>query len=243
MLSQVLVAPFAIIALVRDWRTQGGPSYYQRVLLVMWVVVFVFSHHDWIVDPFQPAHFLRGYDWIALFLIGAPVLVELFRKLPQRSSGLATICVILAMFGFDNAVFFGVPVERALRGRNDGFGFVIDDFDRAIFVGLSASNLKKCVLLSDDEKIAYLAVTYTPLRAYFPRGVLTPNDTVRSQEQANFFKTGIVPQLLADRCVLALIPTSEALLVIPRLAGRGYSVIYRNARFVLMQKSAPLSNP
>lgn len=236
-LSQILVVPFAVAALARSWRSQGNFSYQQRILLVMWLTVFALSHHDWFISPTQPMHFLRGYDWIALFLIGAPILVEWLRRLAGLRGGSAAIAAVMLVFLFDNASFVAAQATIPLR-KGNSFGYVVSDAQRAVFEKLRDPQLRNCIVLSNDETMSYLAVTYTPLRAYYPRDAVTPDETKRMSEQAAFFDRGIDPPLLVQRCGIAIVSIAQANVILPRVSPLGYETVFKNGGYTILHRPA-----
>jgi len=57
-----------------------------RLFAVCFLVVFALTQHNLLIKPRQPIHFAHGYDWVALFFIGAPALVsilERFQRIPH----------------------------------------------------------------------------------------------------------------------------------------------------------------
>lgn len=241
LLSQILVAPFALVALYRHWRDVGRFSDRQRVLVAMWAVVFALSHHDWLIAPIQPLHFLRGYDWTALFLIGAPVLVESLRKLIGMPRGWLAAPALVVLFLFDNIGFVAAQVTVPFRHGNN-LGYTLTDREWQMLTTLRQPRFAGCVVLSDaatlGEAIGSLVVTYTPLRAYYPRYGITPESDKRAGEQDAFYRRGIEPAALRSRCVVAIVPAAVAPSAMPRISGLGYKPIFRNDDFILARKTA-----
>lgn len=241
LLSQILVAPFAITALVDHWRRDGRLGEHERILLAMWAVVFALSHHDWIIAPIQPLHFLRGYDWTALFLIGAPVLVATIRKLAHAPRGWLAALALVFLFLFDNIGFVVGQITVPLRHGNH-LGYTLTDAEWQMLKALRQPRLSGCVVLSDvatlGEAIGSLVVTYTPRRAFYPRQGITPESEKRNREQDAFYRHGIEPKALRSRCVVAIVPVSVAQSVMPRIAGLGYKPFFRNDAFLLARKNA-----
>ena len=94
-----VLAIVGTLAAVSLWRWPGFRQVVRnprdRLFIVWFLVVFALTHHNWIMRPIQPIHFAGGYDWTALFLLGAPVLVSLLNRLlkirarPLRISAIA----------------------------------------------------------------------------------------------------------------------------------------------------------
>ena len=90
-----------------------------RLLIVWFAVSFVLANHEFAMVPLQPLHFTRGYLWTPLFLLGAPVLVQMFRwmprwvgqfeRIPARMGGFITGlggALLVLLFVADNAAWF-----------------------------------------------------------------------------------------------------------------------------------------
>ena len=56
-----------------------------RLFGVWFAVSFLLANHEWLLAAHQPLHFTRGYLWMPLFLLGAPVLVALVHHLGPPS--------------------------------------------------------------------------------------------------------------------------------------------------------------
>ncbi|MBI1204654.1 MAG: hypothetical protein GC182_19305 [Rhodopseudomonas sp.] len=241
LLSQILIAPFAIMQLLDQWRRDRRLSDRQRVLVAMWAIVFALSHHDWLIAPIQPLHFLRGYDWTALFLIGAPALVASFRKLIDKPRGWIAAFALVILFLFDNIGFVVAQVTVPFRHGNN-LGYTVTDAEWQMLRTLRQPRFAGCVVLSDaatlTEAVGSLVVTYTPLRAYYPRYGITPESDKRNREQDAFYRRGLEPDALRSRCVVAIVPASVAASVMPRITGLGYQPVFRNEAFVLARKNA-----
>lgn len=245
LLSQILVAPFAIVQLRDRWKRDHRLTDRQRILVAMWAVVFALSHHDWLIAPIQPLHFLRGYDWTALFLIGAPALVETLRKLIAMRRGGIAASALVVLFLFDNVGFVAAQVTVPFRHGNN-LGYTVTDAEWQILTTLRQPRFAGCVVLSDvatlGETIGSLVVTYTPLRAYYPRYGITPESDKRNSEQDAFYRRGLEPAALRSRCVVAIVPASVAPSVMPRIARLGYRPVFGNDAFILARRNAAPPN-
>src|SRR5262249_36138680 len=104
----------ACLAAIRLLRPPGIAHALQsssvRLFCVWFLVIFGLSQHNLIIQPRQPVHFARGYDWTALFFLSAPLLVSLIdRLLAIRTPRLRTLAVglLVTIFLLDNLVWFG----------------------------------------------------------------------------------------------------------------------------------------
>src|ERR1700677_5134191 len=102
--ADLLVGGLALWALSTQFKKMMAmPA--NRLLLTWFVVAFILSHHDLILQPRQPLHFERGYVWTPLFFLGIQPLLGLLRSvLGIRNASLrfSTAALILLFLLSDN---------------------------------------------------------------------------------------------------------------------------------------------
>lgn len=162
-------------------------------LLISWVVVWsVLEHHELFTRPIQPLHFTRGYVWAGLFLLGAPALAELAssRRRVARPLIVALIVVMLS----DNAAWLGH--ESAANAEGRGEALHINKWDRGVLAELEEHVEPNALLVCEDPYLAYLALVYTPHRAYCSHHSNTPFAQQRFASCAAYFEGSITDPLL-----------------------------------------------
>ena len=190
------VVLFAVFGIRREARAHGwrlSPG--TRLLLVWALVSAALVHHDWIMRPIQPLHFSRGYVWTPLFLLGLPVLRALFVRLlgmRPRPLGAALAWLLACIWLLDNIVWFSWQIGATVQGSHR-LGFTLSHEERAAFRELHGSPYRKGLILGDDPELSYLAMTYTPLRAWFSHFHNTPHRARRSSELRRFRDAGVEP--------------------------------------------------
>lgn len=219
--SVLLVAPFALRALVSQWREHRKLTDRQQLLLVVWGVVFALAHHNVFMKPIQPIHFLHGYDWMSLFLIGAPNFVSWLREHRGRAHQIVARVLLTSMFLLDNTGW--VAAQLSVHVRKGGhLGATVTASERAVFKELSSARFRGCVILSEDQNVGYLALVYTPLQSYYSHNANTPAAATRSRSLNEFFATGITPAEVSDRCTLAIIYSDRRQSSVENLVSNGY---------------------
>jgi hypothetical protein len=152
----------------------------------MWFAVsFVLANHEFAMKPIQPAHFTRGYVWMPLFLLGAPVLMRLMATLwssRRRVLGPLGAAAIVGLFIADNALW--------LATRQGPIGVYTTAQQRELLAWLDTPELRGAVVLAEQSEIGYLATVYTPLRAWHSHLFNTPHGRERRQEARAFFQDG-----------------------------------------------------
>lgn len=185
-----LVAIFAFGPLTR-WKnlvaTLASPR--NRLCLVWFAVICGLTHHDLLVEPRQPIHFAHGYDWIALFLLGAPAIIGALDKLlalrPRPVMALA-VAGFLALFLSDNILWFATFADPAVQWQ--AFALTLDE--KGVLDWLSRHASGAAYVASSDQRVNYLTPTYTNLRAWRGHDFNTPNVAARQSELEAAFSSG-----------------------------------------------------
>ncbi len=186
LLALVLVAPFAIVSLVRNPNTFANPR--NRLMACWLVVALILSHHDLWMNPRQPIHFTRGYAWTALFLLGAPALISFLERPCGRGRKLVKV-VFVAAFLSDNATWLARFVAEAREpGRN---GVRVSADGEEVLRRLDRPESRGALILSEDERIGYLAIAETPARSWVGHHLETPGYADRKAEQEALFRDGV----------------------------------------------------
>jgi hypothetical protein len=239
--SDGMVASLATIALLLAWRKRPGVDWRQRLLLIWFAVSLVLANHDLIMRPVQPLHFTHGYIWSPLFLLGAPALVTVFERALRWRAGLRIIAValILILFLFDNAIWFGTKIAAAAISGDDRDGITLDAAERGVLGALAAPDLRQYLLVSQDDKIGYLATVYVPLRAWYSHWANTPHAARRRAELKVFFSGGAEPAAWHRRPVVLVMKRDETGGALHRrFMLEGFEDRLADKRFVLMTRRA-----
>jgi hypothetical protein len=156
---------------------------HNRLLVVWFATAFALAKHDLFMRSIQPLHFTRGYIWMPLYLIGAPALVSLLSRLlrpPFRIALVACGVAIIGLFLLDNALWLG----SFLHGHQ---GIRITDDEKQLFLWMGRPNDGKDLVVAQDPLIGYMAVVYTPLRAWRSHVFNTPLSLLRQRELDSFY--------------------------------------------------------
>lgn len=153
-----------------------------RLFAIWFVVIFGLTQHDLFIRPMQPIHFAHGYDWIALFLLAAPLLIGILGRMKPWG-----IALLLILFLGDNAVWFATfatPVQRyAITLTNDQW---------AVLEWLRGQAPAGATVVSEDADINYLTATYSSARAWHGHVHNTPHAEQRKREVAECFAKGAI---------------------------------------------------
>lgn len=187
LLAVGLVGWFAYRRL-RDDRAALGDAR-TRLWAILALVTLGLAEHDLLIAAHQPIHFIRGYLYTALFFLGLPALLALLDRLRPNKAALAGLA---ALFLADNAAWYAVKTAEAATG-GEPFGWYLSDDQRALFAELNRGADEHTLLVADSAFTAYLALTYTPVHAWFSHGANTPYLRVRWQALQDFFATGSMP--------------------------------------------------
>lgn len=197
--ASAFVPALALVALPVLWRFRTAGRAGQvlqdprnRFLLMWFLVIFVTANHGFAIDPIVELHFVRGYDWAALFLLGAPVLVLLIDRLVSpgrgpllRFAGVAAVAVGSLVLVSDNLLWFTQrPVMESVR---------LSPGQVALYDFLNEPENARHVIVSQDLGGGFLATVYTPLHTWVGQTFNTPGFPQRLEQVDTFFATGEVP--------------------------------------------------
>jgi hypothetical protein len=198
-----------------------------RLLGIWFAVSFLLANHEWFLTAHQPLHFTRGYLWMPLFLLGAPVLVGLLGRKEGKREGEkgeggkggekkkegfdrdAAIggsgrrlrpgaLVLVAVLLMDNAVWFAVHSARPMGSM------YLECDERRLLTWIGRDAPADTLLLADPPLLAYLATVYAPHRAWYSHWANTPHAEQRKDDLRKFLETGAAPEGWKGRSVLIL---------------------------------------
>ncbi len=205
------IPAWGIVAVAAGWRLWTRPDDLRTVtvqfLLCALTVAVGLSLHDRIIKPVQPLHFTRGYVWMPLFLLGAPVLLTSVYQLWHRSFGMKAVAVGLALlFVADNLSFAIIQCGRQYRQED---GFHLDLHDRALLADLH-ERYPSLTVLTDSETVNYLLPAYANLRPWLGHQFNTPEFVQRKAVMQECFPAGTVaPERIPSDVTLLVINRSR----------------------------------
>jgi hypothetical protein len=161
-----------------------------RLFAVWFLVVFGLTQNNlFLARPFQPIHFAHGYDWMALFFIGAsPLIASLDRLLiiltPWVRRGALTL--LLGVFLLDNFAWL------AKNAVHDSAALTLTTTQSATLHWLRQNLKSGDMVICQDSLISYLVSTYTPARSWQGHIFNTPSIGRRNNEVERLFREGHV---------------------------------------------------
>ncbi|WZO96769.1 hypothetical protein EP7_003774 [Isosphaeraceae bacterium EP7] len=177
--SHLLVGVFAAWRLIKDGRNVGRDVPF---LAAAFVVSLALSNHDLFMRARQPAHFSRGYSWLALALIGLPAVCETIGRLGTRRKAVAAFVLVVA--SLDNVVWLATTSLGA-----EPPGIALKPGEREILATINRLGFRG-VLLTEDARLSYLAATYTAVRPYRGHDYNTPDSELRRARVRDWFWKG-----------------------------------------------------
>ncbi|HEY6250559.1 MAG TPA: hypothetical protein VI685_11415, partial [Candidatus Angelobacter sp.] len=145
-----------------------------RLFLVWFLVVFALTQHNLIVKPRQPVHFAHGYDWMALFFLGAPVLVQGVERLlliRVRQLRYAAITLLVTFVLLDNLIWYGSFFSPARKSQ----AITLTQDQKAVLEWLDRNTAPPEMVVCQDELVSYLVSTYTRVRSWEGHRYNTPS--------------------------------------------------------------------
>jgi hypothetical protein len=232
---ETFIPALLIVAFFAAWRI--GSSAFQcfrdarvRLFAVWFVVVFALTQHNLVVrHPFQPIHFARGYDWMALFFIGAPALIAVFEHVLRISAPMmrgGILAGLLCLFLLDNAFWL---IDTSVRNPYQ-ISLTRDQTD--VLRWLSSNVKAGDMVVCRDTMVSYLVPTYTSARSWQGHMQNTPFIEQKHDDVESFFGEGrIVPAWAMEEVVYV----SPAAWTPP--AGLQLQRHYENGEFSIWERS------
>ncbi len=202
---------------------------FHRLLLVWGATWFTLENHDLFFTPVQPLHFTHGYTWSALFLIAAPVLARILERerLSSKVSSLVIASFVL-VFLLDNGLWMATRTRANLIG--EGESITITRHQRELYRWLASELPPNVLIVCNDPMIAYLALVYTPHRAYCSHKFNTPYVAARRASVTDYFNGRITDPLLKQE-LFAIVKENDPPFLFAtqgeRLFSSGNLVVYR----------------
>jgi hypothetical protein len=219
-LALYLVAIFAFGRLTR-WKNLvamlAQPR--NRLCLVWFAVICGLTHHDLIIQPRQPIHFAHGYDWIALFFLGAPAIVSALDKLlaiRPRPAMVLALSAFLGLFLSDNLLWFATFADASVQWQ----AIALTHDQKGVLDWLARHASGAAYVASSDQRINYLTPTYTNVRTWRGHDFNTPDVALRQSQLHAAFSGG---QPIPTQNPVYYIPGRNQNWVPPAGASRVYS--------------------
>src|SRR5262249_29405352 len=145
-------------------------------------------------------HFAHGYDWVALFFIGAPALVsilERFQRIPHWFWRNAALGLFIGFALLDNLTWYGsffvsqasswtLPSRDSLMLTND---------HRSVLAWIDRNTAPREMVISQDWLVGYLVSPYTRVRSWEGHYANTPFSAQRTAEvRQAFLEERILPE-------------------------------------------------
>lgn len=211
-----------------------------RLLLTWFAVVFLLANHDLFISPRQPIHFTHGYLWIPLFLIGAPVMVQIAERLLalRRLAGLFGLITLSGLMFLDNAGWYGAAGLDLLKNGNSVFFFpnpiYIERSARDVLQQLNDDLFAGGLVVSNARPLSYYVIVYTSLRTWHSQIWNTPHPQERLAELGALFHDGRDIDDWCCRKMIAIVERQKDSEATGRLITLGYRLAYANAEYDIL---------
>jgi len=194
---KVFIAALLLVGIFAIWRVASSrftcfrdPRV--RLFAVLLLVVFALTQHNLIMRPLQPIHFAHGYDWTALFFIGAPMLIltlDYLLKISKPWLRMGALALFMGVFLLDNAAWL---VKVAVHNE---YMLELTKNQSGVLTWLSKNVKSGDMVVCEDETISYLVTAYTAGRSWQGHEKNTPYRQRRREEVEQAFSQGsILPE-------------------------------------------------
>jgi hypothetical protein len=258
----VAYLPVGLLAVVRLVWDRNRLSHKEAFLLVSFAVSYLLATHDRFlpIAPIEPKHFTRGYVWMPLFLLSAPLLQRWLISVRDWLNGTAARpAAAVSPFRRVLAVLLlaaaAGPLVMLSAFDNLSFNFLLFGLDRNAVVNegcflradarqalgwINAQGLDGVLLCPGDgmevyqphRMTSYLSASYTPLRPYIGHHLMTPHIQQRLRQVQDWVEGhGDHPWMGKIDYILA-----DKKIKLPLLDRRQWQVIYENESLELMAR-------
>jgi len=161
-----------------------------RLFAVWFLVVLGLTQSNFLTArPLQPIHFAHGYDWMALFFIGATAFIAILDRLlniPTPWIRRGALILMVGLFLLDNIAWL------AKNAVNNNAAITLTRAQSGALRWLSRNLRSGDMVICQDDVISYLVSTYTPARSWRGHFLNTPYTGQRSNEVERAFTEGRV---------------------------------------------------
>jgi hypothetical protein len=165
-----------------------------RLFAVWFLVVFALTQHNLVIKPMEPVHFARGYDWMALFFMGAPALLASIDRLlgiRPRQLQHAAITALVLFFLLDNLIWYASFLSPGRKSQ----AILLTYDQKSVLDWLDRNTAPPDMVVCQDSMVSYLVSTYTRVRSWEGHAMLTPFYAQRAAEIDRAFGAGhILPE-------------------------------------------------
>jgi len=180
-----------------------------RLFVIWFATAFLLSNHDLFMNPLQPLHFTRGYIWSSLFLLGIPVIRQLFDLLLKQSGSsiMRKTALILILFIFLSDNLFWLSNTALQSARNPDL--FMTRAEAALYTELNKAEYKGRLCVSTDIQAGYRITVYTPLRSWYSHAFNTPDHERCLNQISTMAVSGIVPEEMLTQNPLLIFPANN----------------------------------
>jgi hypothetical protein len=188
-----------IVGLLAAVRLSHWPGWRQlwreprnRLFMVWFLVVFGLTQHDLVMKARQPIHFAHGYDWMALFFLGAPLLVAFLDgllKLQPSQLRILAVSGFMLFFLLDNIVWLGAFL---IPNSQLSDAIILTRNQKQVLDWLGRTAAPPDMVVCQDDLVSYLVSTYTRVRSWTGHDSNTPSYDERSREVDAAFQDGTI---------------------------------------------------
>lgn len=157
-----------------------------RMIVAWWAVVTLLENHELFIQPIQPLHFTRGYAWAALFLLGLPILHQLYENALAGKRKLM-FWILIALLFSDNALWIVNNIR--FPGTTVSTSYITKE-QRKVLDVLNQVSSNNTLLLSNDELLSYLTSVYTDAYPLYSHPFTTPFAQRKRDQLQRFLLTG-----------------------------------------------------
>lgn len=161
---------------------------HHRLFFTWLIIAFALANHELFMKPMQPLHFTRGYIWTALMLIGIPGLHYFMERFKRPGAGKILTALFIFLFLSDN--MFWIYHQAGIKATQASTSYITKEEDE-LLSQLGREVNDKTLVVSTDEKIAYLGTVYSSAYPWTSHPFTTPFVDRKRNSLERFMATGV----------------------------------------------------
>lgn len=226
------------LAIDRNWRDPKT-----AVFVISFLCTLALAKHELWIAPRQPIHFVRGYLWMPLCIIGLPAIQASLIAVVDGASPfrrMLNLTLLACLVFSDNLgwMYAHWPRSTTRTAGDVEHQFVLTAEQWEVLRFFQASVDDGCVLCV-DRRLSYLLPTYSSVNVYIGHPWNTPDVLERSAKLKRWTERGGVEPWMKDLTHVVLDSQSESLPL-----ASDWIRIYKNAEYsIYRRRPTPAASP
>lgn len=177
-----------------------------RLLICLAGVTIVLCNHDLFMKPMQPIHFVRGYEWMAYFLMGVPALHYLMNRLKKLKAGQWALILGMLLLLSDNLLWITNYVKTARDNET-----TLSDRQQLLLKLIQPVVDNTTLIIGSDPFLMPYCLVYTNGYAWISHPYTTPFYKQKLEAYKEFMSKGVIDPTWRSRKLLLIFNKADSM--------------------------------